>query len=116
MKKIFILDDKDPRNYFETMGIISKSEEGAVIFVRFFDHKENCVDKIFDRKRTTGEVFTLVLELLKALSLIKDPSNWEYSIDHADLYEQQDFFKKDFGEKSAIYFAFKLKRNILLTL
>lgn len=116
MKKIFILDDKDPRNYFETMGIISRSEEGAVIFVRFFDCKENCVDKIFSRKRTIRGVLTLVLELLQTLDLIKDQSNWEYSIDHSVLYEQQDFFKKDFGKESAVYFAFKLKKSILLNL
>ena len=116
MKKIFILDDKDPRNYFETMGIISKSEEGAVIFVRFFDCKKDCVDKIFDGKRNIGEVDTLVLQLLQDLDLIKNPSNWEYSIDHSAQYQEQDFFRKDFGRESAVYFAFKLKENVLLGL
>lgn len=112
----FILYYGDPRNYFNTMGIISRSEEGTVIFVRFFDYKKNCVGKIFNGKRTIGEVQTLLLQLLKDLGLIKNPSNWRYSITHTAQYEEQDFFKKEFGEGSAVYFAFKLKGSVLLSL
>jgi len=98
------------------MGIISRSEEGSIIFIRLFDCKKNCVDKIFDGKRTVGEVQVLLLQLLQDLDLIKNPSNWEYSIDHTVQYEKQDFFKKDFGKESAVHFAFKLKESVLLNL
>ncbi|MCF7795422.1 hypothetical protein K9M50_03620 [Patescibacteria group bacterium] len=87
-----------------------KLDRGATLLVRLFRHNSNAKKKLWDGKRTNGEVSDLILDFLENQECITNKESWDYSVDTCNTLTDQDEYEE---KEKCIYFAWLVKKSKL---
>ncbi len=107
---ILSLEKDDEKNIAGMQLRVWKFNNGTTVLVRILKHDDVAEKKLWDGKRTLQEVHELILTLLKDLKIISDKNNWEYSVDEAINFCDQDEYEE---KENSTYFSWSVKKSLL---
>jgi hypothetical protein len=87
---VLALEKDDTRNNTGMQLRIWKLDRGVTLLVRMLKHNADAHKKLWDGKRTNGEVNEIILNLLKRQKIINDRKSWVFSVDTSNILKDQD--------------------------
>jgi hypothetical protein len=109
MKK-FALEKDDGRNLTGMQLRVWLFNNETTILIRMLKHNSVVHKKLWDGKRSNGDVERFILSLLKEWGIIISEKDWEFSINYADSFRSQDEFEE---KEQCIYYSWSVKPELL---
>lgn len=104
------MEKDDPKNVTGMQMEVWIFNNHTSVIVRLYKHDTDAPNKLWDGKRTNGAVDTMVIELLKELGIVKNPENWNYSIDQYESFQKHNDCHKS---EPYIYFSWVVKPHLI---
>jgi hypothetical protein len=108
-KLLLYLKDSDPRNTIGLQLRIWGFFNSTELLVRM-ENQEDESKRLYDGKKTIGEVNVLVKKFLHEKGMIKNLENWDYSASHTSNLKNMDEYE---DKEKCKYYGFFVKKHLI---